>query len=216
MAKERLFERIQQALLQLDRDAVTAATRDALEAGAAPEEIVSKGLAPGMEQVGERFEAGDFFLPELLVSARAVQGALEILRPLLLAQGHGAAGSVVLGAVQGDIHHIGKSIVAAVLEGDGFEVHDLGEDVPPEEFVAKAREIDADVIGLSALISLAVSKMAETIALCRQSGLRAKIIVGGAAVTQESADAVGADAYGKDAWVALRRIRALTQQERPA
>jgi 5-methyltetrahydrofolate--homocysteine methyltransferase len=112
----------------------------------------------------------------------------------------------VLGTVQGDIHSIGKNVVAAVLEGDGYEVHDLGDDVPPEKFIAKAREVDADIVGLSALISVAVSKMAETIALSRESGLRAKIIVGGAALTQESADAVGADAYGNDAWVGLRRI----------
>jgi methanogenic corrinoid protein MtbC1 len=216
MADTRLFARIEESLLRLDRDGVADATRAALEEGAAPEEIISKGLAPGMEQVGERFEKGDFFLPELLLSAKAVQGALEILRPQLIAQGHRSAGSVVLGTVQGDIHHIGKSVVGAVLEGDGYEVYDLGEDVPPDEIVAKAREVDADIVALSALISVAVSKMAETIALCRESGLRARIIVGGAAVTQESADAIGADAYGKDAWVGLRRIRAQREKQRSA
>jgi methanogenic corrinoid protein MtbC1 len=216
MADSRLFERLEESLLRLDREGVADATRDALDEGAVPEEIISKGIARGMEQVGERFEKGDFFIPELLLCAKAAQGALEILRPYLIEQGHRSAGSVVLGTVQGDIHHIGKSIVASVLEGDGYEVHDLGEDVPPEEFVAKAREVDADVVGISALISVAVSKMAETIALFRESDLRARIIVGGAALTQESADTIGADAYGKDAWVALRRIRGMTVAENSA
>ena len=153
-----------------------------------------------MERVGEGFEQGEFFVPELLLSARAMRAALEVLRPHLGAGGRSSAGTVVLGTVQGDVHKIGKSIVGVVLEGDGFRVHDLGEDVPPRLFVDKAQEVDADVVGLSALISLAVSKMAETVSLLKQSGFAGSVIVGGAAVTPATADTIGADAFAPDAW----------------
>ncbi len=204
-----LFERLEQLVLKLDQKGVEETTREALAAGAAPQDIVSKGLTRGMELIGQGYQEGTFFIPELLLSARAMQAALEILRPRLVAEGLGSQGKVVLGTVQGDIHHIGKSIVGAVLEGDGFEVCDLGVDVTPQQFVTKAQEIGADVVGISALISLAVSKMAETVAVLRESDILAKVIVGGAAVTQATAESIGADAHGADAWEALRRIRRL-------
>jgi 5-methyltetrahydrofolate--homocysteine methyltransferase len=206
-----LLERLEQLVLKLDQKGLEEMTREALAEGVSPQDIVSRGLAPGMERIGRGYEEGELFIPELLLSARAVQSALEILRPQLVAEGVGSQGKVVLGTVQGDIHHIGKNIVGAVLEGDGFEVCDLGVDVPPQDFVRKAEEIDADVIGISALISLAVSKMAETVAVVRESGIPAKVIVGGAAVTAATAEGMGADAHGADAWQALRRIRRMVQ-----
>jgi methanogenic corrinoid protein MtbC1 len=211
MADGELFDRLQEQILKLDQKAVVETTRQALAAGASAQDIISKGLARGMAQVGEGYEAGDLFVPELLLSARAMQAALAVLRPHLVRQGLSSPGRIVLGTVEGDVHHIGKSIVGIVLEGDGFEVHDLGVDVPPQEFVKRAEEIDADVIGISALISLAVSKMAETIAILRESHVRAKIIVGGAAVTRETAETIGADAHGSDAWEALRSVRRIVQ-----
>jgi 5-methyltetrahydrofolate--homocysteine methyltransferase len=210
--REALLERLEQLVLKLDQEGVEETTREALAAGASPQDIVSKGLARGMERIGRGYEEGEFFIPELLLSARAMQAALEILRPHLVAEGLGSQGKVVLGTVQGDIHHIGKNIVGAVLQGDGFEVCDLGEDVPPQEFVKKAQEIGADVVGISALISLAVSKMAETVAVLRETGLPVKVIVGGAAVTQATAEGMGADAHGADAWQALRQIRRMVQE----
>jgi 5-methyltetrahydrofolate--homocysteine methyltransferase len=166
-----------------------------------------------MERVGQGYEEGELFVPELMLSARATLAALEILRPHLAGQGVGAPGKVVLGTAQGDIHDIGKNIVGIVLEGDGFEVHDLGGDVPPQVFLDKAREVGADVVGISALISLAVSKMAETVAVLRQSDLPAKVIVGGAALTPRTAESIGADAYGRDAWEALRCVRRIVRGE---
>jgi len=213
MAEVELFDRLQQLVLKLDQGGVEETVREALAAGLSPQDIISKGLAPGMELVGRGYEEGELFVPELMLSARATLAALDLLRPHLAGQGLGPPGKIVLGTVQGDIHHIGKNIVSVVLEGDGFEVHDLGEDVPPQEFVDKAREVGADVVGISALISLAVSKMAETIAILKQSGIPAKVIVGGAAVTRETAENIGADAYGNDAWEALRRVRRLVQGE---
>ena len=213
MTEGELLDHLKQLVLKLDQAGVEEATREALAAGVSPQDIISKGLAAGMELIGQGYEEGELFVPELMLSARATLAALELLRPHLAGQGLGPPGKVVLGTVQGDIHDIGKNIVGIVLEGDGFEVHDLGGDVPPQGFVNKAREVGADVVGLSALISLAVSKMAETIAILRQSGIPAKIIVGGAAVTPANAETIGADAYGRDAWAALRHVRQLVQGE---
>jgi 5-methyltetrahydrofolate--homocysteine methyltransferase len=213
MANGELLDRLQQLVLKLDQAGVEETTREALAAGLSPQDIISKGLAAGMERVGQGYEEGELFVPELMLSARATMAALDILRPQMAGQGLGPPGKVVLGTVQGDIHDIGKNIVGIVLEGDGFEVHDLGGDVPPQEFVEKAQEVGADVVGLSALISLAVSKMAETVAILRQSGIPAKVIVGGAAVTPDTAEAIAADAYGRNAWEALRRVRRLVQGE---
>jgi 5-methyltetrahydrofolate--homocysteine methyltransferase len=213
MADGELLDRLQRLVLELDQAGVEETTREALAAGLSPQDIISKGLAAGMELVGQGYEEGQLFVPELMLSARATLAALAMLRPHLAGQGLGPPGKVVLGTAQGDIHDIGKNIVAIVLEGDGFEVHDLGGDVPPHDFVNKAREVAADVVGISALISLAVSKMAETVASLRQSGIPAKVIVGGAAVTPNTAEAIGADAYGRDAWAALRRVRQLVQGE---
>jgi 5-methyltetrahydrofolate--homocysteine methyltransferase len=213
MADGELLDRLQQLVLKLDQAGVEETTREALAAGLLPQDIISKGLAAGMELVGQGYEEGELFVPELMLSARATLAALEILRPHLAGQGLGPPGKVVLGTAQGDIHDIGKNIVGIVLQGDGFEVHDLGGDVPPQEFVNKAREVGADVVGISALISLAVSKMAETIAILRQSGIPAKVIVGGAALTPNTAETIGADAYGRDAWEALRCVRRMVQGE---
>jgi 5-methyltetrahydrofolate--homocysteine methyltransferase len=141
-----------------------------------------------------------------------MKSVLELLRPLLAQGADESATNIVLGTVQGDVHYIGKNIVGAVLEGDGYTVFDLGEDVPPEEFVKKAVEVDADVVGVSALISAAVSKMAETIAVLKENNVSARIIVGGAAVTSVSAENLGADAYGADAWAALRQVRRLIKE----
>jgi 5-methyltetrahydrofolate--homocysteine methyltransferase len=162
-----------------------------------------------MEEVGERFERREFFLPELMLSAKVMKTALDILRPHITEKSQKSAGRIVLGTIQGDVHYIGKNILAAVLEGEGFTVFDLGEDVPPEDFVSKAEEVQPQIIGISALISTAVSKMAEAIIMFREHGLAAKIIVGGAAVTKTSVETIGADAYGKDAWAGLKEIRKL-------
>ena len=213
MANGELLDRLQQLVLNLDQAGVEETTRKALAAGLSPQDIISKGLAAGMELVGQGYEEGELFVPELMLSARATLAALELLRPHMAGQGMGPPGKIVLGTVQGDNHDIGKNIVGIVLEGDGFEVHDLGGDVPPQEFVDKALEIGADVVGLSALISLAVSKMAETVTILRESGISAKVIVGGAAVTSDTAEVIGADAYGRNAWEALRRVRGLVQGE---
>lgn len=209
MLDPRISTRLKELVLNLDRAGVEKATREALEAGDSPQDIVSEGLSRGMEEVGERFERREFFLPELMLSAKVMKAALDILRPHITEKNQESAGRIVLGTIQGDVHYIGKNILAAVLEGEGFTVFDLGEDIPPEDFVSKAEEVQAQVIGISALISSAVSKMAEAIIMLREHGLAAKIIVGGAAITKTSVETIGADAYGKDAWAGLKEIRKL-------
>jgi 5-methyltetrahydrofolate--homocysteine methyltransferase len=209
MLDPRISIRLKELVLNLDGSGVEKATREALEAGNSPQDIISDGLSRGMEEVGERFERREFFLPELMLSAKVMKAALDILRPHIAEKNQQSAGRIVLGTIQGDVHYIGKNILAAVLEGEGFTVFDLGEDVPPEDFVGKAEEVQAQVIGISALISTAVSKMAEAIILLRELGLAAKIIVGGAAITKTSVETIGADAYGKDAWAGLKEIRKL-------
>jgi 5-methyltetrahydrofolate--homocysteine methyltransferase len=212
MADQALFDRLRDLVVELKADETRAAAEEALERGASPQDIISLGLSKGMEIVGERFERREYFLPELMFSARVMKSVLELLRPLLAQGADESATNIVLGTVQGDVHYIGKNIVGAVLEGDGYTVFDLGEDVPPEEFVKKAVEVDADVVGVSALISAAVSKMAETIAVLKENNVSARIIVGGAAVTSGSAENLGADAYGADAWAALRQVRRLIKE----
>lgn len=212
MADQALFDRLRDLVVELKADETRAAAEEALERGVSPQDIISLGLSKGMEIVGERFERREYFLPELMFSARVMKSVLDLLRPLLAQGADESANKIVLGTVQGDMHYIGKNIVGAVLEGDGYTVFDLGEDVPPEEFVKKAVEVDADVVGISALISAAVSKMAETIAVLKENNVSARIIVGGAAVTSGSAENLGADAYGADAWAALRQVRRLIKE----
>lgn len=212
MADQALFDRLRDLVVELKADETRAAAEEALERGVSPQDIISLGLSKGMEIVGERFERREYFLPELMFSARVMKSVLDLLRPLLAQGADESATKIVLGTVQGDMHYIGKNIVGAVLEGDGYTVFDLGEDVPPEEFVKKAVEVDADVVGISALISVAVSKMAETIAVFKENNVSARIIVGGAAVTSGSAENLGADAYGADAWAALRQVRRLIKE----
>ncbi len=176
-------------------------TEQALAQGADPLELVNHAMMPAMDEVGRRFECSEFFVPELLLSARAMKGALELVRPLLARRGDKPVGRVVVGTVRGDLHDIGKNLVAAMLEGGGFEVIDLGVNVPPEKFVATAKEKDAQVVALSALLTTTMPAMKTTIEAIRQAGLgdRVKVFVGGAPVTQKFADEIGADGYSESA-----------------
>ena len=176
-------------------------TEQALAQGADPLELVNHAMMSAMDEVGRRFECSEFFVPELLLSARAMKGALELVRPLLARRGDKPVGRVVVGTVRGDLHDIGKNLVAAMLEGGGFEVIDLGVNVPPEKFVATAKEKDAQVVALSALLTTTMPAMKTTIEAIRQAGLgdRVKVFVGGAPVTQKFADEIGADGYSESA-----------------
>jgi len=189
---------------------VEAGVKAALDAGILPGEILSKALIASMEEVGRCFESGDFYVPEMLVSARAMQSGLKILKPYLVEAGVKTAGKVAIGTVRGDMHDIGKNLVGMMLEGAGFEVIDLGVDVPPEAFL-KAAQNGAQIICISALLTTTMAGMQTTIEALKTANIRekVKVMVGGAPLTQEFANRIGADAYAPDASSATRMAQQL-------
>lgn len=205
------IEKIYAAVLNGDMQCSRKTVEEAIEAGLAADKILNDGLIAAMSEVGDRFEKGEFFVPEMLIAARAMKGGLNLLRPKLVDAGVEPTGKVVIGTVKGDLHDIGKNLVSMMLEGSGFEVVDLGTDVAPEAFI-EAIEQGADIIGLSALLTTTMASMEMTIKELVLAGLRdrVKIIIGGAPVTQEYADSIGADGFAPDASsaasVALRLV----------
>ncbi|OUQ28586.1 methyltransferase [Lachnoclostridium sp. An131] len=196
-----IIEEISELLQKGKVKNVKALVQQAVDEGYDPREILNDGLLAGMAVVGGRFKREEIFVPDVLISARAMNVGLTILEPLLVEVGNEAVGKVVLGTVKGDLHDIGKNLVAMMYKGAGFEVIDLGVDVSAETFVEKAEEVGADIIGMSALLSTTMDNMRETIDLLKEKGLRDKYIVmiGGAPITQEFADEIGADYYTPDA-----------------
>jgi 5-methyltetrahydrofolate--homocysteine methyltransferase len=174
--------------------------------------ILREGLIAGINIVGKKYESGEFFLPEMVIAATAMKEGLKVLSPLLKEGDVESAGTVVLGTAQGDIHDIGKSIVGTMLEGAGFMVTDVGVDVGPEKFVAVAKEKNADIIGISALLTTTMVKMEDVIKAAKEAGLKAKVMIGGASVTQEFADKIGADGYAPDAPSAVGKARELVKK----
>ena len=184
---------------------------EALRGGVRPQDIVSSGLQAGMRIVGDKFSAGDFFVPEMLLSARAVTRATEVLQPLLSAVDMPTLGRVVIGTVFGDIHDIGKNLVTMLLRGAGFEVFDLGVNIPADNFVRAVKEHNPDILGMSALLTSTMSSMSNIIKALEIAGLRSrvKVIVGGAPVTQHFAEHIGADGYGANGGSAIKLCRHL-------
>jgi corrinoid protein of di/trimethylamine methyltransferase len=208
-----LLTRIGESLVEGEPEATLSLTREALRAGLEPLAIIKDGLVPGMNVVGERFACGEFFLPELVVAADGMQRAIELLEPELLARKEKmeVAGTVVLGTVKGDIHAIGKSLVATMLTANGFKVYDLGVDVPLEMFLAKVRETEADFLGLSALLTTTMLEQKAVIDALEEAGLRekVKVLVGGAPVSKGWAQEIGADGYAADAIGAVQLVQKL-------
>jgi methylmalonyl-CoA mutase cobalamin-binding domain/chain len=191
-------------------------TRQGLELGLGPETLLYEALIPSLEEVGARFERGDFFVPEMLIAGKAMAGALEILRPLLAETGAQTIGKIVIGTVKGDVHDIGKNLVNIMFEGAGFEVIDLGVQVAPEKFLAAIREHQPDIVGFSAFLTTTMPMFKANINALEKAGLRDQVIVmvGGAPVTQEYADVVGADGYAADASAAVVRAKELIRRRR--
>ena len=203
------LNKLHEAILTGDGKMALAVTREAIDSGIAPMELVSKYMIPAMDEVGRLFECEEYYLPELLMSAHAMKAALQVIRPLLAAGGIEPAGRVVIGTVKGDLHDIGKNIVAAMLEGGGFEVTDLGADVAPEKFIEAIREKNADIACFSALLTVTLPWMKTTIEALKQAGVRdrVKIMIGGAPVTQQYANEIGADGYSENANSAVALAR---------
>ena len=205
------LEKLHEAVIEGDWKAAAAAPEAALGAGVAPLRVVTGCLVPAMDEVGRRFECEEYFVPEMLLSARAMKASMAIVRPLLVATGAQPIGRVVIGTVKGDLHDIGKNLVASMLEGGGFEVIDLGADVAPERFIEAAASKNANLVALSALLTVTMTSMKTTIDAFQTAGLRdkVKIMVGGAPVTQQYADSIGADGYGESAGAAVALARKL-------
>jgi 5-methyltetrahydrofolate--homocysteine methyltransferase len=193
------FDSLQQAVIEGEAEETARLVQRHLDAGTAAADILDHGLIAAMDVVGAKFSAGDLFIPEMLVSAEAMQEGLALLKPLLVAGSAGGKGTVVMGAVKGDLHDIGKNLVVLMLEGAGFTVVDLGNDVAPEDFVTAAKEHEAAVIGMSALLVTTMPHMKTTVEQLRAAGLATKAIVGGAPLTQAYADEIAADGYASDA-----------------
>ncbi len=208
-----LLEQMQKDLYEGKADEVSEAVKQALAEGMPPQEIVSKGLIAGMDVVGRDFKAGDLFIPEVLMCARAMHAGMDVVKPLL-AGTHGdssALGKIVIGTVHGDMHDIGKNLVSMMLEGAGFEVKDLGIDVAPEKFVEAVRAEQPKVVGMAAMLTTTMATMKTIVEALKEAGLRdqVKVLVGGAPVTAAFARQIGADAYAADAATAVDVARGL-------
>jgi len=205
------MKQISEAIVQLKWDEIATLTNEAVEAGIPALEIINQGLVPGMTVVGTKFREGEIFLPEVLLSAKTMKTAMEILLPILSQQNASFVGRVAIGTVAGDIHDIGKNIVISMLQGNGFEVMDLGVDITPERFVEVVNNNDLQILGLSALLTSTMPMLDATVEALEKAGLRqkTKVIIGGAPVTQAYADRIGADGYGADAVAAVELARAL-------
>ena len=205
------MDELKELIRQGKAEETEARVRELLQAGTGPESLLREAMIPAMEEVGNLFQAGEYYLPEMLLAARAMQAGLEVLKPILARHGAGFLGKVVMGTVQGDIHDIGKNLVTMTLQGAGLEVIDLGVDVSPKRFVEAIREHKPLALGMSALLTTTMLSMKDTIDALRVAGLRdgVRVMVGGAAVREEFAQEIGADFYGPDSVAArdyLRRI----------
>ncbi len=209
-----ILKNIAKSVMAGDDKKITEEVAQAIEEGIPTTGILDDGLIAGMNVVGERFRGHDMFLPEVLMSARAMSAGVAILKPLMIAEDVSSRGKVVLGSVQGDLHDIGKNLVGIMLEGAGFEVVDLGTDVPPEKFIDTAIVEDASVIGLSSLLTTTMDIMKGVVNLVGEQGLsdKVKVIVGGAPLSEEFAQSIGADSYGYDAANAVEKVMALVEE----
>ena len=203
------LQKLHDAVLTGDAKTAKMVTEQALAGGVEPLKLVQYYMMPAMAEVGRRFETNEYFVPELLISARAMKAALELIRPLLIASGSEPVGRVALGTVKGDLHDIGKNLVGAMLEGGGFEVLDLGVNVSPEQFIAAVKEKKANIVAMSALLTTTMPSMKTTVDALKAAGVRdqVKVLIGGAPITADYAAEIGADGYSESAAGAVTAAR---------
>jgi len=206
-----VLEKIYEGILDGNANQTIASVQQALNEGMGPAEILNQGMIAAMGEVGRLFEEGEYFVPEMLIAARAMQKGLELLKPYLTEADVQSPGKVAIGTVKGDLHDIGKNLVAMMLEGAAFEVIDLGTDVSPERFIQAVRDNGAQIIAMSALLTTTMSNMKNTIEALKEAGLRdnVKVMIGGAPVTQNYADQIGADGFAEDASRAVAKAKSL-------
>jgi methylmalonyl-CoA mutase cobalamin-binding domain/chain len=218
MTHDEILKLLYEETLVGNAPAVAEGVHSGLDSDLEAERMLYEALIPSLEEVGARFERGDYFVPEMLIAARAMQGALDILRPLLAESGTVSVGTFLMGTVKGDVHDIGKNLCNIMLEGAGFTVIDLGVNVPPERFVEEIEKNEPDIVGFSAFLTTTMPMFKANINALEKAGLRDSVVVmvGGAPVTQEYADAVGADGYSADASSAVKKAKQLLEERRSA
>ena len=214
MKTKDVLENLKQSIIDGARKVTPSLAQKAIDLEVPPYTIVTDACSPAMAEVGELYQQGEYFVPEILMSAKAFESAMAIIEPLLKRKNMEPSGTVILGVCEGDIHSIGKNLVATMLEADGFNVFDLGTDVPAKEFIAAAIKNNADIIGVSALMTTSMIGMKNIVHLVKDEELGVKVMVGGGPVNQEYADSIGADAYGRDAMDAVRAARNLMEDMR--
>jgi 5-methyltetrahydrofolate--homocysteine methyltransferase len=215
MEQSKILKSLADAVTDGDDESVVELTNQGLSLGLAPLEIINDGLTKGINQVGERFASGEFFLPDLLLGAKAMEAGINILEPLLAGADRKFVGKVLMGTVKGDLHCIGKNIVIIMLKSAGYEVIDLGVDVPCSVFIEKIKEHKPDIVGISALLTTTVKEQKDIIESLKEAGLRdqVKIIIGGAPISQSWADTIGADGYAEDASIAVKVANRLLSKQ---
>jgi len=214
MGTKNILENLRKAIIDGKRTVVPELVQQAIDMEVPPYAIVTDACSPAMADVGDLYQQGEYFVPEILMSAKAFEAAMAFIEPLLKSQKLEPTGTVVLGVCEGDIHSIGKNLVATMLEAGGFNVIDLGTDVPAKKFIAAAIESNADIIGISALMTTSMIGMKDVVRLVKEEGLSVKVMVGGGPVNKEYAEMIGADAYGQDAMDAVKAANLLTDELR--
>lgn len=201
-----VFDDLKQSVIDMEVEKATELTQKALDEGTEAEKVMNEALVPAMDAVGDQYEKGERYVPEMLLSAQAMKGGMQLLRPLLAESGVEPKGRIVIGTVEGDLHDIGQNLVSMMLEGAGFEVTNLGAETPAGEFVSSVKDNSADILGISALLTTTMTHMPEVIDALQEDGLRenVKVMVGGAPVSQDYADEIGADGYASDASSAVK------------
>ncbi|MGL5695224.1 MAG: cobalamin B12-binding domain-containing protein [Peptostreptococcaceae bacterium] len=208
-----MIEKIYDAVLEFEIDEITSYVEEAINEGVDAKAILNEGLISALDEIGRLFSEGEIFVPEMLMAAHTMKAGMEIIKPKLKGQGEESRGTLIIGSVKGDLHDIGKNLVVMMLEGGGFNVIDLGIDVDKEDFIKAAIENNADIVGLSALLTTTMPALDEAIQAIKESGISVKTMVGGAPVTQEFADKIGADGYSEDASGAVILARRLIKEK---
>ncbi|NHJ21849.1 MAG: hypothetical protein EAX91_12960 [Candidatus Lokiarchaeota archaeon] len=210
MNEEESLEQLKNAILEGNPNKAIEFVEKSIKIGIPVKEILNRAILKGAEEAGKLYEEDEYFLPDLLMTGDAINAATEILKNSLSGKSEiESKGIILIGTVEGDIHDIGKSLVVSILRGQGFEIVDLGSDVPPEEFLRKAKEINPNLIGLSGLMTMSISKMVETVNLLRSENIQSRIIVGGGILSKESCEMIGADDFAKDGWEGIKKIHNL-------
>ena len=211
MNEDEILEKLRNGIVEGISEEALDFINKAIDANIDTKQILNEAIIRGAEEVGMMYEKGEYFLADMLLAADAINNCMDVIKPKLVEEKHKPQGKVLIGTPEGDLHDIGKSLVIALLQGQGFEVIDLGVDVPPEKFVEVATNENPDIIGISGLLTVTISKMVETVAMLKRKGIKAKIVVGGGILSEESCKHIGADVWTKDGWKGVKLIKNLME-----